>query len=182
MRTKLPSAKEMIRDLEADGDVLDNDRAAKERGRLHGDKQARAQPRTIEVGDNVLVKSMTPGTKWSPKYLQGVGKVLERNGGEVIVEMQSGKRLRRNVAHLLHVNDAVSLGKDQAPESDSDDEAIDPGLEEDTTEARADPYQVIDAAASVAEAQEASEMPRRDEQGQEESNSKYKLGGPRRHS
>ena len=79
MRTKIPSAKEVLRELDNGSDLLDRDRAVKERA-------AGARKRKVQAGDILLIKSMTPATKWSPKYLQALGTVIDAERDSCLVE------------------------------------------------------------------------------------------------
>ena len=126
MRTKIPSAKEVIKDLDNDSDLLDRDRAIKERGRVAGDAATNARKTQVTVGDTVLIKSMTPGTKWSPKYLPALGTALEAKGDSCLVEVSLGDRYRRNAAHLLVVTGADGATiKRMREEGDTEEQDID---------------------------------------------------------
>lgn len=105
IRTKIPGASEAIKELDDDFDVLDKDRVSKEMGRKYGDKRAQAKSKNIKVGDKVLIKTMKPGTKWSPKYVKVVAVVTKAEGDSIWLETASGAKYNRNAAHLLPVND-----------------------------------------------------------------------------
>ena len=129
MRTKIPDGKEVFKELEDQSELIDADKAAKETGKAYGDRHAASTQSAITTGDRVLIAATRPGTKWSPHFQQAIGTVLSRQGNECVIEVASGAKYRRDVAHLVKVNQCPLAERVEA--DDSDDIEIDQELNQD---------------------------------------------------
>lgn len=95
---KLPHLNESI---VIDEELHDRDRIEKEKGKQYADKRRHAQENTIEAGEIVWLKRLTPGNKLSPTFEPVDHKVVSRSGSELLVEnVLNGARYRRKVAHV----------------------------------------------------------------------------------
>lgn len=95
---KLPHLNEPIA---VDEELSDRDKIEKEKGKVYADKRRRAQESTIEAGEIVWLKRLTPGNKLSPTFEPIDHKVISRSGSELLVEnVLNGAQYRRNVVHV----------------------------------------------------------------------------------
>lgn len=100
IRDKLPS---IYQPKDVDEELIDQDKAMKERGKLYADERRNAKPNLISEGDNVLLKKMTKTNKLTPTFDSEAFKVIKRKGGDVIVASESGVKYRRHVTHLQRI-------------------------------------------------------------------------------
>lgn len=90
--------------MEIDEETRDRDREKKEKEREYADGKRRACESEVEIGNSVLVKRNIKANKLSSNFEPTVHKVIDRNGTEAVVEAEeTGKRYRRNVAHLKKI-------------------------------------------------------------------------------
>lgn len=101
IRDKLPSIEQP---MEIDGELFDQDKISKEKGKVYADAKRRAKPSDIEEGDEVWLKNVVKKNKLTPTFDPVPHKVIGRKGAELIVEnTESNVRYRRNVAHAIRV-------------------------------------------------------------------------------
>lgn len=99
IRDELPSIEQAI---EIDGEVLDQDKIWKEKGREYADAKRRAKPSEIKEGDEVWLKNITKKNNLTPTFEPIPHRVVEKKGAELIIEnMESKVQYRRNVSHAL---------------------------------------------------------------------------------
>ncbi|XP_055847378.1 uncharacterized protein K02A2.6-like [Episyrphus balteatus] len=102
IRDKLPNIQAP---MEIDEEVADRDKEMKEKGKQYSDKRRHAKESDIEVGDEVLAKLMCRVNKLSPVFEPSTYKVIDKKGGDVLIEsLDSGKKYRRNISHLQKIN------------------------------------------------------------------------------
>lgn len=99
IRNRVPS---IVQTYEGcDDEVRDRDREMKYKGKIAADTSRRARKSSLEPGDHVVVKNFKKTSKLDTNFAPEVHKIIERKGGEVVVEnVQNHKQYRRNVAHL----------------------------------------------------------------------------------
>lgn len=105
LRDKIPASIEMEQDR--DEELADRDWAIKERGKQQNDKKRRARESDLDIGDRVLVKRMHKANKLIPNFNPNPCFIVNREGGEVVVEATSGNQYVRNVAHVKRFNDGI---------------------------------------------------------------------------
>lgn len=101
IRDKLPSINQP---MEIDEATADKDKEKKEKGKQYDMKIS-----DIEIGDEVLVKRMNKTNKLSSNYGPDPFMVVEKKGGDVVIEDEvSGKRYRRHISHLQKIDRPLS--------------------------------------------------------------------------
>lgn len=101
IRDKLPS---ILNPLEIDEETADRDKEKKEKERVYADAKRKAKENEIGMGDEVLVKRSIKTNKLASTFEPTVHKVINRTGSEAVIEAEdTGKRYRRNVAHLKKI-------------------------------------------------------------------------------
>lgn len=98
IRTKLPQVP--VERIE-DGEIRDRDKVMKEKGKIYTDIKRKARESEIEVGDQVLTKRLKKDNKLEAHFSPEEFEVVKKQGADVIIRSkESGKKFRRNVAHL----------------------------------------------------------------------------------
>lgn len=104
IRSKLPTMSHMSLN---DGEERDKDMTSKDKGKTYSDEKRRARSSDIAMGDNVYVKRMKKDHKLSTNYSPERFQVINRSGSEVTIQStETGKQLKRNVAHLKKTESA----------------------------------------------------------------------------
>lgn len=89
-----------------DDDTRDRDREMKQKGKEIADRDRRAKPSEIKEGDHVLAKNMNKRNKLDTNFGPDSYEVMQKSGGDVIIEnADTGRRYRRNVAHLKKIGE-----------------------------------------------------------------------------
>jgi hypothetical protein len=84
-----------------DDEVRDRDREIKEKGKEYADNNRRASSSSILPGDYVYVKNFSKENKLDTAFSPIIHKVVEKNGGDVLVKnCSNAKQYRRNIVHL----------------------------------------------------------------------------------
>lgn len=101
IRDKLPN---ISNPMEIDEETADRDKEKKEKERVYADAKRNAKEIEIGTGDNVLVKRSMKANKLESTFEPTIHKVINRMGSEALIEAEAtGKRYRRNVAHLKKI-------------------------------------------------------------------------------
>ncbi|XP_062557896.1 uncharacterized protein K02A2.6-like [Armigeres subalbatus] len=83
-----------------DEEMRDRDSIIKHNAKEYRDKKVGARESTIDIGDEVLLKNMTPQNKLSSNFLPTAAKVIQRCGNNLTVETGNGQVYRRNTSHV----------------------------------------------------------------------------------
>lgn len=117
IRDKLPSIRQP---LEIDKETADKDKVRKERGKLYSDARRNAKESDIQEGDGVLAKRMIKTNKLASTFEPEKYKVVEKKGSEAVIEAtDSGKRYRRNVAHLQKISSNIGASSSSSSDESS---------------------------------------------------------------
>lgn len=102
-RDKIPSVID-IGNTNIDGEIRDRDRVVKEKGKEYADRKRGAIETSLEPGDKVYVKNLTPNNKTCPNFNSKPHTIISRSGGDVQVRNdETGQDYRRNIIHLKKV-------------------------------------------------------------------------------
>lgn len=100
LKNKLPSLQDLYNNG-LDDEVRDRDRRVKDRGKLFADEDRSAKESNIQPGDLVYVKQLHKRNKLDSNFSPRIHKVVQKKGGDVVVEdCESKQQYRRSVAHL----------------------------------------------------------------------------------
>ena len=134
IRTKLPE----LRGEDARPNVIeiqDRDSAMKQKGADYADLRKGAEKSDIDTGDKVFVKRKKRD-KLSPTFYEVPMEVVDKRGGEVIVESSSGAQYRRNITHLKKFeSELTEEGKSDVQETEmlgADESTQEKGTQEET--------------------------------------------------
>ena len=87
--------------LETDDGLREKDSDQKEKGKIYADQKRKAKFSEIKEGNVVIAKRQITTNKLDSNFENKKYKVVKKNGGETVIEcLETGKRFRRNVAHL----------------------------------------------------------------------------------
>lgn len=102
IKTKLPLIARRYDEI--DTEVRDRDFQKKQHGKEYADNKRHAKIAEIEPGDEVFLKVLSKRNKLESNFSPKVHKVLEKKGGEVVVENNDTKqKYRRSVTHVKKV-------------------------------------------------------------------------------
>lgn len=101
MRTKLPSLQVDLRG--ADDEVREHDTTEKQKIKDRADKTRRAVESEIQVGDTVLLKNDQKEHKLISNFGVDEFVVVEKKGGDCVIESELKGKKRRQVTHLKKV-------------------------------------------------------------------------------
>ena len=85
-------------------EVRDCDWSNKLKGKAYADARRGATPKSIRVGDAVLLKA-EKSNKFSTNFRSSPFKVVEKTGSEVTVRNEAGVEFKRNTAFVKKYND-----------------------------------------------------------------------------
>ncbi|XP_062709152.1 uncharacterized protein K02A2.6-like [Aedes albopictus] len=91
--------------FDEDGDIRDRDQVYKQTAKTYYDARHNAQQSDLQVQDRVLMRNLLPQNKLSSMFIPEPATVVEKQGNSVTVETSSGRRYRRNSAHLKKLID-----------------------------------------------------------------------------
>ena len=108
-------------------EVRERDWSSKLKGKAYADLKRGATPKSIRVGDTVLLKAEKTN-KLSTNFNPAPFKVVQRTGTEVTLRNEAGVQLKRNTAFVKKYIDGVSNGNgDQVVQASSTVQTDEPG-------------------------------------------------------
>ena len=128
IRSKLPELKREMVGVPGE-EVQERDWASKLKGKAYADFKRGATPKSIRVGDAVLLRA-EKNNKLSPNFNPAPLKVVQKTGTEVTLRNEAGVELKRNTSFVKKYNeysDVPHCDGDQGVQVDSTVEADAPG-------------------------------------------------------
>lgn len=126
VRSKLPELRRETVGVPGE-EVRERDWSSKLKGKAYADLKRGATPKSIRVGDTVLLKAEKTN-KLSTNFNPAPFKVVQRTGTEVTLRNEAGVQLKRNTAFVKKYNDGVSNGNgDQVVQASSTVQTDEPG-------------------------------------------------------
>ena len=126
VRSKLPELRRETVGVPGE-EVRERDWSSKLKGKAYADLKRGATPKSIRVGDTVLLKAEKTN-KLSTNFNPAPFKVVQRTGTEVTLRSEAGVQVKRNTAFVKKYNDGVSNGNgDQVVEASSTVQTDEPG-------------------------------------------------------
>ena len=116
MRSKLPELRRETVQVPRE-EVRDRDWSNKLKGKVYADAKRGATPKSIRVGDAVLLKAEKLN-KFSTNFHSSPFKVVEKTGSEVTVRNEAGVEFKRNTAFVKRYNDPGNSVRDVLPTSE----------------------------------------------------------------
>lgn len=116
MRSKLPELRRETAQVPRE-EVRDRDWSNKLKGKAYADARRGATPKSIRVGDAVLLKA-EKSNKFSTNFRSSPFKVVEKTGSEVTVRNEAGVEFKRNTAFVKRYNDPGGGVRDVLPASE----------------------------------------------------------------
>jgi len=116
MRSKLPELRRETVQVPRE-EVRDRDWSNKLKGKAYADARRGATPKSIRVGDAVLLKA-EKSNKFSTNFRSSPFKVVEKTGSEVTVRNEAGVEFKRNTAFVKRYNDPGGGVRDVLPASE----------------------------------------------------------------
>ena len=113
MRSKLPELRRETVDVSREA-TRDTDWSNKLKGKDYADEQRRAVPRSLRVGDAVLLKAEKTN-KLSSNFCPSPFKVVQKTGSEVTLRNENGVELKRNTALVKKYNEQENASIDAGP-------------------------------------------------------------------
>ena len=113
MRSKLPELRRETVDVSREA-TRDTDWSNKLKGKDYADEQRRAVPRSLRVGDAVLLKAEKTN-KLSSNFCPSPFKVVQKTGSDVTLRNENGVELKRNSALVIKYNEQESASVDAGP-------------------------------------------------------------------
>ncbi|XP_058448699.1 uncharacterized protein K02A2.6-like [Malaya genurostris] len=96
--------RDWIPDLEAnnteDSGIRDHDKIYKQSAKSYYDAKNNAQHSDLQIQDRVLMRNLVPQNKLSSAFIPESAVVVNKQGNRITVQMDDGRRYRRNSAHL----------------------------------------------------------------------------------
>lgn len=83
-----------------DEEMRDRDRIVKHQAKEIRDKRVGAKESLVAVGDEVLMKNMTPQNKLSSRFLATPARIVERYGNSLTLQTAEGQHYKRNTSHV----------------------------------------------------------------------------------
>ena len=112
MRSKLPELRRESVQVPLE-EVRDRDWSNKLKGKVYADSRRGATPKSICVGDTVLLKA-EKSNKFSTNFRPDPFKVVEKTGSEVTVRSDAGVEVKRNTAFVKKYNDPGGVSRELA--------------------------------------------------------------------
>ncbi|XP_029717333.2 uncharacterized protein K02A2.6-like [Aedes albopictus] len=109
-----------------DEELRDRDRIVKHNAKECRDRRVGAKESQIEVGDEVLLKNMTPQNKLSSNFLSTAAKVIHRNGNSLTLETENGQVYKRNTSHVKPLVRPAEGKQQRLAEKSDDNEVVEP--------------------------------------------------------
>ncbi|XP_055542977.1 uncharacterized protein K02A2.6-like [Wyeomyia smithii] len=81
-------------------EIKDHDWIYKQKSKTRYDTEDRTEESNLQPRDRVLMRNLVSQNKLSSSYNPEPATVLEKKGNSVLVQMDNGKRYRRNSAHV----------------------------------------------------------------------------------
>ena len=126
VRSKLPELRRETVGVPGE-EVQERDWSSKLKGKAYADLKRGATPKSIRVGDTVLLKAEKTN-KLSTNFNPAPFRVVQRTGTEVTLRNEAGVQLKRNTAFVKKYNDGVSNGNgDQVVQASSTVQTDEPG-------------------------------------------------------
>jgi len=116
MRSKLPELRRETVHVPRE-EVRDRDWSNKLKGKAYADARRGAMPKSIRVGDAVLLKA-EKSNKFSTNFRSSPFKVVEKTGSDITVRNETGVELKRNTAFVKRYNDPGGGVRDVLPASE----------------------------------------------------------------
>ena len=117
MRTKLPELRRETVEVPRE-EVRDRDCSNKLKGKAYADARRGATPKSIRIGDTVLLKA-EKSNKLSTNFRPSPFKVVQKTGTEVTVSNEAGEELRRNSAFIKKYNEQDNVSGPNGKENNS---------------------------------------------------------------
>ena len=106
MRSKLPELRRETVDVSRE-ETRDKDWSNRLKGKTYADDKRGAVPKSIRVGDAVLLKA-EKSNKLSSNFHQSLFKIVQKTGSEVTVRNDVGVEFKRNTAFVKKYNEPES--------------------------------------------------------------------------
>lgn len=113
IRSKLPKLRREAVDVSREA-TRDTVWSNKLKGKDYADEQRRAVPRSLRVGDAVLLKAEKTN-KLSSNFCSCPFKVVQKTGSEVTLRNENGVKLKRNFALVKKYNEQESASVEAGP-------------------------------------------------------------------
>ena len=113
IRSKLPELRRETVDVSKEA-TRDTDWSNKLKGKNYADEQRRAMPRSLRVGDAVLLKAEKTN-KLPNNFCPSPFKIVQKTGSEVTVRNENGVELERSSALVEKYNEQESASVDAGP-------------------------------------------------------------------
>lgn len=124
IRDKIPGNSRPVNETEA----RENDRKAKEKGRMYADSKRRAKQCNIDVGDYVIVKNFVKKNKLTTTFNPEPHLVIQRDGSRLhLKNIKSSVISNRHVNHTKRILNANPMMKQ---ENDADNHKTSEGTQE----------------------------------------------------
>ena len=120
MRTKLPELRRETVEVPRE-EVRDRDWSNKLKGKAYADARRGATPKSIRVGDTVLLKA-EKSNKLSANFRPSPFKVVQKTGTEVTVRNEAGEEFRRNTAFIKKYYEQDGVSRANRKENSSSEE------------------------------------------------------------
>ena len=120
MRTRLLELRRETLELPRE-EVRDCDWWNKLKGKAYADTRRDATPKSIWIGDTVLLK-VEKSSKLSTNFHLSPSKKVQKTGTEVTVRNEAGEEFRRNTAFIKKYNKQDSVSRQNGKENSSPEE------------------------------------------------------------
>ena len=120
MRTKLPELRREAVEVPRE-EVRDHDWSNKLKGKAYADARRGATPKSIRIGDTVLLKA-EKSNKLSTNFRPSPFKVVQKTGTEVKVRNEAGEEFKRNTAFVKKYNEQDNVSRPNGQENCSPEE------------------------------------------------------------
>ena len=117
MRTKLPELRTETVEVPRE-EIRDRDWSNKLKGKAYADARRGATPKSIRIGDTVLLKA-EKSNKLSTNFRPSPFKVVQKTGTEVTVRNEAGEEFRRNSAFIKKYNEQDNVSGPNGKENSS---------------------------------------------------------------
>ena len=120
MRAKLPELRRETVEVPGE-EVRDRDWSNKLKGKAYPDARRGATPKSIRIGDTVLLKA-EKSNKLSANFRLSPFKVVKKTGTEVTVRNEAGEEFRRNAAFIKNYYEQDGVSRANRKENSSSEE------------------------------------------------------------
>ena len=115
MRTKLPELRREAVEVPRE-EVRDHNWSNKLKGKAYADARRGATPKSIRIGDTVLLKA-EKSNKLSTNFRPSPFKVVQKTGTEVKVRNEAGEEFKRNTAFVKKYNEQDNVSRPNGKEN-----------------------------------------------------------------